>query len=567
MAEENIKDFTLKILEKLGGNFEFITSDILIATFKEPISSNIPSKLYLSFIPIPPEFAGGEYTFEPVLPGSDLLEELISIARKKGGRGKSIFLKASHTCDNDSLPVSFFSVAIESVERVFSYMPLMEFNFRVSFLTDEHIESIYSVLLEGKNSEVELDLNTITDYSYEPQEEFIYRNFPLNGEEAFEYASELVISKIKPQVKIIEEEQAKFLHNSLLRLESYYGKEREYAKKKYKEEASPVLEELTKELKQKKEELINKHAIKTAISLINFREIFIPALGFQCVISKDDRRKIIQFKKDLVRGKLFLPSCEACKKESRAFTVCSYEGHVLGNCCVKLCESCKKESCPICKPLNKCFICNEHICDDCGTLCQMCKKYYCYSKHSVKCLTCGEDFCNKCTVTCKKCSENFCKSHITTCYQCKDRFCYAHSYICHLCKKQVCMDHGSICAGCGKPCCNIHFTQCNLCHEHYCTECVKEINRKFFCKGCISLKKLDNTDEIGVIFSPHISKIKHIPVLKLRHWKKGITEKYFIFTASGFFNSYIFIIDRTSGNIVNYRASGFLKALKNIFGL
>jgi len=56
-------------------------------------------------------------------------------------------------------------------------------------------------------------------------------------------------------------------------------------------------------------------------------------------------------------------------------------------------------------------------------------------------------------------------------------------------------------------------------------------------------------------------------VLNLKHWKKGITEKYFIFTASGFFNSYIFIIDRTSGNIVNYRALGFLKALKNIFGL
>jgi len=567
MAEGDIKNFTLKMLEKLGGKLEFITSDILTATFKEQISDTIPARIYLSFIPVPPEFAGGEHKFEPVVPGSDLLEELISIARKKGRHGTPVFLKPSHTCDPDKLPLSFFSVSIESAERVFSYMPLMEFNFRVSFLTDEHVESIYSILLEDRENEMELDLNTVTDYSYKPQEGFIYRKFSLTGEEAFEYAKELLTSKIKPQAKIIEEEQEKFLHNSLLRLESYYGKEREYAKKKYKEEASDILGELTMELKQKKEELIKKHTVKTCVSLINVREVFIPVLGFQCVIAKDDKRKIIQFKKDLVRGKLFLPSCEACKKEAKAFTVCNYEGHVIGNCCVTSCHRCKKETCPVCNPLKECAICLGNICDDCGSVCQECKKHYCYSTHSVRCSTCGEDFCNTCTVTCKTCSAHFCKSHITKCYKCKGMFCSHHSYSCYLCKKQVCTEHGSICAGCGKSSCNIHFTQCNLCQERYCTECVKEINRVFFCKGCMSLKKLDNPDEIGVIFSPHISKMKPVPVLSLKYWKKGITEKYFIFTASGFFNSYIFIIDRTSGNLVNYRASGFLKALKNIFGL
>jgi hypothetical protein len=565
--DSDIKNFTIKILEKLGGQLEFITSDIVIANFQKQISNNIPSKLYLSFIPVPPEFDGREYKFEPVVPGSDLLEELISIARKKGGRGRGIFLQPSHSCEPDSLPVSFFSVSLESVGRVFSYMPLMEFNFRVTFLTDEKVESIYSILLEDKNNEVELDLSNIKDYFYEPQEGFIYGNFSLNREEACEYAKKLIISKIESQAKIIEEEQEKFLHNSLLRLEAYYKKEMEYVKKKYKEEASEVIKDLTMELKQKKEELIEKHKIKTGISLINFREISIPAQGFQCVITKDDKRKVIQFKKDLVRGKLFLPSCESCKKEARAFTICSYEGHLLGNCCAPSCDGCKKEGCNICKPVRECFICSEKICDDCGTICQSCKKYYCYSEHSIKCGTCGEDFCNKCTVTCKTCSGNFCKSHLIKCYQCKEFFCKDHRYNCYLCQKSVCMAHGKICAGCGKPSCNIHFTGCTLCQEDYCTICVKEIKKVFFCKGCMSLKKPDNPDEIEVIFAPHISKVKGINILNLKHWKKGITEKYFIFTASNFFNSYIFIIDRTSGNLVKYKSLGFLKAIKDMFGV
>lgn len=61
-----------------------------------------------------------------------------------------------------------------------------------------------------------------------------------------------------------------------------------------------------------------------------------------------------------------------------------------------------KNICSICKATkslewHKCTVCGEILCEDCGILCDKCKKYYCIDK-------CGDDyideyrfrFCHKC---------------------------------------------------------------------------------------------------------------------------------------------------------------------------
>ncbi|HPZ07693.1 MAG TPA: hypothetical protein PL110_06245 [Candidatus Eremiobacteraeota bacterium] len=561
MSQE-IKDFTIKILQKLGGKLEYITSHKLIVTFPEAISSSIGNKVYLSFIPVSDELEGQD--FELVIPGSNFLEELISIARSNGGGGQRVFLETTVLPETD-MPVNLFSVSLESIERVSRYIPLMEFNFRVSFLSDEKIESLYSIFIDEEKNEFEIIIPEDQKLSYEPRQGFIYSAFSIPPEEVYNRAKELILSKIEPQTNKIEEEHKEFLNDTLKSLESYYAREKEHIKKKYKDEAGPYIREITEELKQKKNELIEKHKIKVGLSLINFREISLPATGYQCILVKEDKKKIFQFKKELLRGKLFLPPCSSCKKISQAFTICSGEGHLLGPCCVYKCSNCSLECCLICRPATVCYICNEKICEDCISTCQNCKKPYCFSKHSIRCGTCNEEFCGNCIEKCGKCNRDFCLDHILLCKDCKRSFCTDHCGKCGVCKKTVCQEDSKICPGCGNISCNSHFSKCFLCSEYYCKTCLKEIKKNILCKGCRSLEKVENPDEIAVIFAPHLSKLSKVQILKLKHWKKGVTKKYLIFTASGLFNSYIFVLNSEKGDIVSYRSLGFLKALRDMF--
>ncbi len=622
-----IKDFTLQILEKLGAKTEFINPDVFIANFPDSLSEEMGDKVYLSFTPLPPELEREINEFELVVPGSDFLEKLISLARKKGGGGQRFFLKHFYS-PHETPGVNFFSATLDSLQKIPHYRRVMEFNFRIAFLSDEKIESIYSVYLDDNGENVDMSLEDPEEGSLisEPEEGISYSSSDISSqvEEIYEKAKEILLKKIQPQIESIEEEQKKHLSEAVARLETYYNRQKEYAKKKYKEEASAELEELSRELEQKKEELAEKHRLRTGVSLINFREVRVPYAGYQAVLLKGDRKEVIHFRRDLFKGRLLRPSCSSCKKETDSVTICKDEGHILGKCCISDCSICNVECCRICSPPEKCHICESMLCEDCRALCPVCKQVYCYERHRVKCGKCNEDFCLNCTVKCSKCGGDFCPGHVFFCSWCNKNFCSDHSGKCIKCGKEACEEHGSICPvcnkytcqncrlaceecktyfchrhisacyhcgknfctghsgkctecrktvcihdskecpGCGLLKCNSHLSKCSLCRQEYCRACIKDKKKKL-CSACFSLKKLENPDEIPSIFGRHISVLSGVPVLKLRAWKKGLTKDYIIFTASGFLSSYLFVIDRRDGSLVSHRSLGLWSVLKSLF--
>ena len=623
-----IKDFTLKILEKLGATLEFITPHVLISHFPHTVSEDLGEKVYLSFIPLPPELEREISEFELVVPGSDFLEKLISIARKKRRRRAESFLK--HCYSPEEKPaVEFFSSSLESLQQVLHYRTVMEFNFRVTFLSDEKIESIFTVYIDDDGNVMEAGLDELEDTYFlpEPEEIINYSGGKIlsSAEEIYEKSKEILSEKIESQKESIEEEQKELLTKAVARLETYYNQQKDYVKKRYKDEAAERLNELSTELDQKKNELSEKHILKIGVTLINFREVSLPYAGYQAVLLKNGNKGSVHFKRDLLKGKLLLPKCSSCKKDIDKVTICKEESHILGECCVYNCSVCNTECCSICRPFEECHICEDKLCDNCRAICPVCRKVYCYEKHRVKCAECSEDFCLNCTVkcsqckenfcpshvlfckycnkyycvnhsekcaecgkeacsehgnycplcneytckdcreTCSKCGENFCSSHIVTCNECNKSFCTDHSGKCTECGKMFCTDHSKDCPGCGFLTCHNHLATCSLCKEKYCRTCIKD-NKKNLCKGCLYLEKLENTDEIPALFGKHLTSLSRVPVLKLKNWKKGITEHYFIFTASGFFSSYLFVIDKRDGSLVSYRSLGFFNTLKSMFG-
>lgn len=626
-----IKEFTLKILDKLGAELEFITPDVFSAAFFGENVKELGEKVYLSFMPVPPEIENEINTVELIVPGSDFLEKLISMARKRGGGGQRVFLKKFYSPDEE-LPLKFFSVELESLQKIPHYRTFMEFNFRVTFLTDEKIESLYSVYIDEDGNSVDLGMDNLKDNALlsGPEETITHSGgiFSVSPEKIYEKARVIVSEKIQPQVETIEKEQEEHLSKSVARLEAYYTQQKDYVKKRHKEEAEPLLVDLNRELKQKKDELIEKHILKIGVSLINFREVSVPYAGYQAILLKGERKGTVHFKRDLLKGIIHLPSCSSCKKEISSVTLCSEEGHILGECCTYHCSRCYAECCDICRPGEVCHICNEKICEDCASICNVCRKTYCYEKHGIPCGKCGENICPHCTVKCEKCSKDFCPPHTLLCSYCNRKFCTDHSAKCTKCHKTGCCDHGnpcpqcgdyickscgSICTTCEKKFCNIHtgrcnyckkafcsehlqmckecgkyycrdhsrdcpgcgfltcdyhFKKCSLCDQSYCRTCgnKKKKENQYLCKGCKSLKKYNNIEEVAAIFGPHLTSLGKIPLPNLKRWKRGETEHYFIFTASRFFSSYLFVIDKRDGGLVFHKSLGFKKAILALLG-
>jgi hypothetical protein len=187
--------------------------------------------------------------------------------------------------------------------------------------------------------------------------------------------------------------------------------------------------------------------------------------------------------------------------------------------CIKVCLVCKKQNCTKC--LNSCDMCGNTVsCTDCNTdTIRTCNQKGCSVKLCLNCWnvcnTCNVLYCKDHSITCIDCEENCCNKHIHKCTKCAtkdDKFkllCLKRcTNICSFCgdnMNSLCnaKNHNNVnisklncghttCSNCNKTCgkcnkiviscqiciVNFYFHKCKICEIYLCSVCSK------FCKKC-----------------------------------------------------------------------------------
>ncbi|MHA1785539.1 MAG: hypothetical protein ACTSVE_10090 [Candidatus Helarchaeota archaeon] len=138
--------------------------------------------------------------------------------------------------------------------------------------------------------------------------------------------------------------------------------------------------------------------------------------------------------------------------------------------------------------LDKCVVCNETLCRNCGMYCESCNQLYCekhVDKHFVRCELCNQLTCKHELIKCQECGRKVCSQQcIKTCSNCGGFFCVECIKKCDICDEFVCSQDLQVCENCNKSVCRVHRHVCASCGKEFCTDCLDH------CEICTSTKSL-----------------------------------------------------------------------------
>ncbi|NUM81116.1 hypothetical protein HUU42_09945 [bacterium] len=311
------------------------------------------------------------------------------------------------------------------------------FNFKVTFLSDEKSEELFSIGIDQRNTVFDAGAyytndvlsNSLTSLSQKGAIEISRKDIELQ----FRQCLKAVSQRAQDQGKLLQNDIHKRLHHNVSRIKGFYTAQMQelHRNQPSYEEKRMVLQ---RELDHKLKEEINNHKLRIVIKLLSYHVIERAETDVMLKLKPNhlDMELELPVVFDHYTGEIDYGPCPGCRLEMDKI-ILSSNGKIGCSHCIFTCKACKKTYTDTSKALN-CHICDAAICHDCAITCSQCGHASC-DEHSHACDIGHEIMCDQCLTTCTECGKKLCEEHAFHCSATNHPVCFEHRVICKTCRK------------------------------------------------------------------------------------------------------------------------------------
>ncbi|MBN1888640.1 MAG: hypothetical protein JW850_11640 [Thermoflexales bacterium] len=527
-------------------------------------------------------------------------------------------LPALHAGDGETLPaeISLNRCRLADLHAYASSRPVVAFNFHITYRSDDKVEELYSMALDGEGRVIE-NFHSLLQAAGPELADSASAPFP-NGEPFPNGVVELAVEARKhasfhADVRCAELEQDILprLHKALSRLVTYYEEQiAEIYDGRNPAQAEERRQMMRDDLKRKIAEETENHRLRVTVRLFSFAVILSPTWRTEARLDNTRTALTVGIERDLYTGQLYLPGCHACGSRTTSIGICD-GGHVACPADLLTCFVCGQDRCTACG-VQPCMGCGEPVCRACATTCQACGGWAC-AEHSLRCPVCQDLVCQACQGTCGACGSRQCAIHLLsdhisrelvcrtcavtcpaceqpsahtgTCAVCGQVFCQACLETCCICAKPLCPAHRAACAVCGAAHCVSHIATCTTCgcsicaehslacpdcddivcpqHTAHCALCgqaysSKDVNAHGVCIMCASLASGPLVADMG---GEAVARDKRVRAIARNYvWRKASNRLYTVYLGQRTLGKVLIVAD-SHDQVIELRTIGLLGSL------
>lgn len=310
------------------------------------------------------------------------------------------------------------------------------FNFKVTYLSDEKMEDIFTLGVDTSGAVFESGdyytpavMKDVVPLQQKGSMDISRKEIEIQFRECLKAASD----KAQEYGKTLQNEILKRLHRNIARIKGYYT-----AQVQELHRNQPSYEEkrihLEREQERKLKEEIDNHKLRIVLKLLSYHiiersEVRISA-KFESPLSRSE--SALEMVYDPYQGVMDFGSCPVCHSNMERI-ILSDDGKIGCSHCSYACSTCKKHYTDL-QHASSCSVCNDPLCTRCLTLCTTCRQPVC-EKHQHVCSVGNELICATCLTVCKVCNRELCTDHTFTCHATHETVCFEDRVICKGCRK------------------------------------------------------------------------------------------------------------------------------------
>jgi hypothetical protein len=352
--------------------------------------------------------------------------------------------------------IKIYNGSIKSIKQKKEKVVDILFNFKVSYLSDEKLEDIFTLGVDTHGTVFDAGLyyndRVMQDVQPLPQKGSIdvtRKDLEVQFRECLKAASE----RAQSYGKSLQNDILKRLHRNISRVKGYYTAQIQELHRN-----QPSYEEkrlhLERELDHKLKEEINNHKLRIVLKLLSYHIIERPEVKLNVKLSSDSATGDVMMEMvfDPYSGEIDLGICPVCRSVVERIVI-SHDGRIGCTHCTFVCATCKKTSSDL-PHAAACVVCSEPLCVNCQT----------------ECVSCGQPVCDKHHHVCSVGNEIVCTTCLKSCGVCNKGLCSDHTFLCHASHETLCFEHRVICKGCRRIY-SPNYVQRLKKGEKICTEC------------------------------------------------------------------------------------------------
>ncbi len=394
---------------------------------------------------------------ELVTHGSYILNTIYHLLQDRGGKIVSR-LEEKHKPTREELEkrVLIENGRVRSVKVKKEKVVDILFNFKVSYLSDEKLEDIFTLGVDTHGSVFDAGLyytdqvmNDVQPLSQKGNIELSRKDLEIQFRACLKSASD----RAQEYGKSLQNDILKRLHRNVARIKGYYTAQIQELHRN-----QPSYEEkrlhLERELDHKLKEEIHNHKLRIVLKLLSYHIIERPEVRLAVKLVPDTLKTEISMDMvyDPYSDEIDFGSCPVCRNNMEKIIV-SDDGRIGCSHCTFICASCRKLSSDM-PHAAACVVCRESLCGRCQTECSSCHQPVCESHQHV----------------CSIGSEMICDNCLKSCGICRKELCTDHTFLCHATHETLCFEHRAICSGCRRIYSPSYVQQLKK-HERVCPEC------------------------------------------------------------------------------------------------
>ncbi|MBL7960227.1 hypothetical protein JNL27_08305 [bacterium] len=333
------------------------------------------------------------------------------------------------------------------------------FNFKVTYLSDEKLEDIFTLGVDGTGAVFESGeyytnavMKDVVPLQQKGSIELSRKDLEIQFRECLKAASE----RAQEYGKNLQNEILKRLHRNVSRIKGYYTAQiQELHRNQPSYEEKRIHLERENELKLKEE--IDNHKLRIVLKLLSYHIIERAEIRISAKLAalSSGSDAMLEMVYDPYLGEIDYGSCPVCQSNMERI-ILGDDGKIGCSHCSFVCSTCKKQFSDL-QHAAACVVCSDPLCSNCQTGCHTCHQPVCDKHHRV-CAVGDETICQTCLKTCCVCRKDLCSDHTFECHATKDNICFEHRVICNGCRKiyspryvQQLRKNEKICPNCKTP--------------------------------------------------------------------------------------------------------------------
>jgi len=311
------------------------------------------------------------------------------------------------------------------------------FNFKVTFLSDEKSEDIYSMGIDQRgtvfDSKSYYTDELIQNELIPQQQKGAIELTRKEAEQLFRQCLKAASQRAQEFGRSLQNDILKRLHRNITRIKGYYTAQIEELHRN-----QPSYEErrlmLEREYEHKLKEEIKNHQLRIVLKLLSYHVIERTETQIHLDLKpkRNDHAVTLQILYDNFSDQIDYGACPTCQAVMDKI-IFTHDGMIGCSRCVLKCESCGSLFSDKVGTMT-CEICDKHVCQQCLISCSQCGNKVC-KEHVHACDVGNEMTCEHCLKKCSTCGKNLCDEHTFRCAATSEPICFEHRVICRGCRK------------------------------------------------------------------------------------------------------------------------------------